>query len=134
MTKHQDSNLGFLGNTNRAPGGGAGSSRVLSGISSNNGSTSSLGMSSIFENDRDFFSSGLGGIIGGGTISYGNNSFGTPSQSNGFGSVGMGHNSGHVPGTAKPVNSALSAAATPFHVDSPTNRNGDRGSVNGWDR
>ncbi|KAF9301185.1 hypothetical protein BGZ74_007025 [Mortierella antarctica] len=132
MNKHQDSNLGFLGNTNRAPGSGAGSNRVLSGISSNNGSTSSLGMSSIFENDRDFFSSGLGGIIGGGTISYGNNSFGTPSP-NGFGSVGMSHSSGHVSGTVKPVNSALSATATPFHVDSPTNR-GDRGSVNGWDR
>lgn len=132
MNKHD--NLGYLGNTNRAPGSGAGSSRVLSGISSNNGSSSSLGMSSIFENDRDFFSSGLGGIIGGGTISYGNNSF-TPSTPNGsgFGSVGMSHSNGHVSGT-KPVNSALSPTAAPFHVDSPTNRNGDRGSVNGWDR
>ncbi|KAF9412863.1 hypothetical protein BGZ94_000905 [Podila epigama] len=147
-----ETSFGFLGHsTNWAPGSGSGggSHRVLSGIASNNGSTTSLGMSSIFENDRDFFSSGLGGIIGGGTISYGNNTnhtnhsvFGPSTSSHGangnsFGSVGS-HNgsNGNLPGSVKPVvNSALSASATPFYVDSTAgHRTNERHSAHGWDR
>ena len=79
---------------------------------------------SAFSNDRDIFSSGLGGIIGGGTISHGN----TPSNNtfSGLGNSMDNQSNGRSGGSSSLMGSTLSPSALPFLAESPLDR--------GWGR
>ncbi|KAG0053834.1 hypothetical protein BGZ83_000378 [Gryganskiella cystojenkinii] len=83
---------------------------------------------SAFSNDRDLFSSGLGGIIGGGTISHGNTAA-TLSHNNGLAGLGGSVDNqpdGRHTGSASLMGSTLSPSALPFLAESPLDR--------GWGR
>ncbi|KAF9901485.1 hypothetical protein BX616_002237, partial [Lobosporangium transversale] len=120
---------GNIVGSNRMAGFGNGSSTLnMSGLSSG----------SVFGNtERDLFSSGLGGIIGGGTISQSGNSFNThhthtssslnnnidasqQSPVNGHTSSGVSYD-GHAEGR---ISSTLSPSALPFIADVPLDRSG----------
>ncbi|KAI1319543.1 hypothetical protein EDD11_003813 [Mortierella claussenii] len=135
------------------------SSRSLNGLAAGGGSSltggngpTSLNLSSgsMFGNgERDLFSSGLGGIIGGGTISHSGNSFNTqhPSTSHhsnsnaaqqlfaGSGSGGLSTSNGSHGGSIdNRIGSTLSPSALPFLADAPLDRSGQHPLVGGWDR
>ncbi|KAI8602538.1 hypothetical protein EDD21DRAFT_70891 [Dissophora ornata] len=134
------------------PDSGFGSTRPLGGLGggSSAGSSSSLNMpnlssGSVLGNERDLFSSGLSGIIGGGTISHSgsyNTHTHTSSNSNNIGtSTQMLGNNGQVSGNSKDsqsrssarIGNILSPSALPFLADTPLDRSGQH-LVGGWDR
>ncbi|KAF9348092.1 hypothetical protein BGX26_000470 [Mortierella sp. AD094] len=106
--------------SNRSPGGGLGGG--LTGANMPN-----LSSGSVFGNERDLFSSGLGGIIGGGTISHSNSgsSFNTLNTHT--------NNQIHKTGGGNGPTAGLSPSALPFLADSPLDRSGQH-LVGGWDR
>ncbi|KAF8962946.1 hypothetical protein BGZ46_001076, partial [Entomortierella lignicola] len=106
--------------SNRSPGGGLGG-----GLTSAN--MPSLSSGSVFGGERDLFSSGLGGIIGGGTISHSSSggSFNTLNTHT--------NNQIHKSGGGNDPTTGLSPSALPFLSDSPLDRSGQH-MVGGWDR
>ncbi|KAG0010158.1 hypothetical protein BGZ80_001742 [Entomortierella chlamydospora] len=105
---------------NRSSGGGFGGG--LTGANMPN-----LASGSVFGNERDLFSSGLGGIIGGGTISHSssNSSFNTLNTHT--------NNQIHKTGGGNSPTAGLSPSALPFLADSPLDRTGQH-LVGDWDR
>lgn len=96
-----------------------------------------LTSASDFGNERDLFSSGLGGIIGGGTISHSTNlgahTHTNPHQLSGIsgqGQVSRNSSQGLKDGY---IGSTLSPSALPFLAESALNRSGQH-MVGGWDR
>ncbi|KAF9114158.1 hypothetical protein BGX27_011514 [Mortierella sp. AM989] len=106
--------------SNRAPGGGLGGGLTGANIPS-------LSSSSVFGGERDLFSSGLGGIIGGGTISHSNSggSFNTLNTHT--------NNQLHKTGGGNGSTTTLSPSALPFIADSALDRSGQH-MAGGWDR
>ncbi|KAF9184349.1 hypothetical protein BGZ51_003370 [Haplosporangium sp. Z 767] len=118
----------------------------LPGISGSNESTrniSSLSSGSTFgNNERDLLSSGLGGIIGGGTISHsGHYNTHAPSNYSSHvnssvhtnGNASIGHNESRLSGSVSLMDSSLPASTAPFLAESPLDRPGQH-LVGGWDR
>ncbi|KAF9289890.1 hypothetical protein BGZ68_008374 [Mortierella alpina] len=130
----------------RSLGGLGGSFSGMSGDSDGRGSSlnmPNLSTGSAFGSERDLFSSGLGGIIGGGTISH-SGSFNTQTQPNNSSNQANGGGGGYA-GNVKDgsnandgrgsgfLNSTLSSSALPYMAEAPQDRPGHHMSGD-WDR
>ncbi|KAG0262874.1 hypothetical protein BG011_009582 [Mortierella polycephala] len=114
----------------------------INGTSDSTRNISSLSSGSTFgNNERDLLSSGLGGIIGGGTISHSghyntlapsNYSSHASSSVHTNGSANTSHNESRLSGSMSLMGSSLSASAAPFLAESPLDRPGQH-MVGGWD-
>ncbi|KAI7818871.1 hypothetical protein BC939DRAFT_276768 [Gamsiella multidivaricata] len=127
------------------PDNSFGSPRSLGGLGGSAGDGSPLNMANFSSGstfsgsgERDLFSSGLGGIIGGATISHGgayNTHTHIHTQSNN-GSNQAGGNNGNVNEVQKEgrIGSTLSHSALPFLTNSQLDQSGHHSMVGGWDR
>ncbi|KAG9325007.1 hypothetical protein KVV02_000516 [Mortierella alpina] len=143
--QHQQHDSTF--SSGRSLGGLGGSLSGMPGDSDGRGSSlnmPNLSTGSAFGNERDLFSSGLGGIIGGGTISH-SGSFNTHTQPNFHNQANGGGGGGGYAGNSKDggtandgrgsgfLNSTLSSSALPYLAEAPQDRPGHH-VIGDWDR